>query len=52
MPPAGIHIPRTVSSAGNTVVYVQAAGAAWKEGEDYVVLEKESGNKAAENHSR
>ena len=37
MPPAGIHIPRTVSSAGKTII-CQAAGAVWKKGEDYVVL--------------
>ena len=51
MPPAGIHTLRTVSAAEKTII-CQVAGAAWKEGEDYVVLEKESGNKAAENHSR
>lgn len=51
MPPAGIHTPQTVSAAGKTII-CQAAGAVWKERGNYVVLEKESGNKAAENHSR
>ena len=37
MPPAGIHTPQTVSATGKTII-CQAAGAAWKEGEDYVVL--------------